>query len=251
MIKEVEDCGTDKEISIKATQKFQSIFKITDNRSKVACIRRANRWWKGKDQFLNALSRKESRILYVRSKNIPGLVEKRSGVKALHGRGRKRNDWVIHLHQKLLLEFERLSYSDVRLSRALILDVALTLLKKKNLFTRHHMSVQLLVDQQLSILQQNGLIVSYIASILSYVDNMELYIDHHRKQRLLKGMSRNISDVYSTFSNQNSRTRIQLKMWMKCTSYLTWITEEYSAFVEAPRLIMLTWLVDAMGLLWS
>ena len=43
MIKQVEEYGTDKEISIKETQNFKSIFKITDDRSQTACIQKANR----------------------------------------------------------------------------------------------------------------------------------------------------------------------------------------------------------------
>ena len=98
MINEVEACGTCKEISIKGTQKFKSIFKITDNRSRVACVRKANLWWNEKEEFLNALSATENHLIYVRCKNVPGLIEKRIAVKALHGRGRKGQDWVIYLH---------------------------------------------------------------------------------------------------------------------------------------------------------
>ena len=78
---------------------------------------------------------------------LPGLVKKQCAEKALHGLGRKRNDRVIYLHQKILLEFERLSSGDVRLSSALMHDVALTSLEEKTLFTRHLMSIQLLIDQ--------------------------------------------------------------------------------------------------------
>ena len=132
MINQVEDCGTDKEISIKATQKFKTIFKIRDERSRKACIRKANRWWNGRDEFLNALSTKENGTMCLRSKNVPGIAEKRCAVKAFQGRGRKRNDWVTYLHQVLLSEFERLCSSDVRLSRALIQKVALSLLEDEN-----------------------------------------------------------------------------------------------------------------------
>ena len=132
MIKEVEECGTAKKIGIKATQKFKSIFKVSDNRSKFACIRKANRWWNEKEQFLNSLSTRENRMMYVRCKSIPGLVEKRCVIKALHGRGKKRHDWVEYLHQILLSEFERLSSSDLQLSRGLIQNVALTLLREEN-----------------------------------------------------------------------------------------------------------------------
>ena len=70
--------------------------------------------------------------MYVRCKNAPGVVEKRCSVKAFLERGEKRNDWVVYLHQVLLLEFGRLSSCDVRLSRALIQKVALTLLEEEN-----------------------------------------------------------------------------------------------------------------------
>ena len=56
------------------------------------------------------------------------MAEKRFAVKALHGRGTKRQDWVEYLHQILLHEFEWISSSYVQLSRSLIKSVALTLL---------------------------------------------------------------------------------------------------------------------------
>ena len=127
MMKEVEESGTDKEILIKATEKFNSIFKIADSRSKIASIRKANRWWNEKEQFLNALTARENREIYVRCKSVAGFVEERNAVKALHGRGRKRHDWVEYLHQVLLCEFERLSSSDMQLSRAFIQNAALSL----------------------------------------------------------------------------------------------------------------------------
>ena len=65
-------------------------------------------------------------MMYVRCKSIPGLVEKRCVVKALHGLGKKRHDWVEYLHKILLSEFKRLSSNDLQLSRGLIHYVALT-----------------------------------------------------------------------------------------------------------------------------
>ena len=71
-------------------------------------------------------------MMYVRCKSIPGLVEKRCAIKALHGRGKKRHDWVEYLHQMLLSEFERLRSSYLQLSRGLIQNVALTLFQEEN-----------------------------------------------------------------------------------------------------------------------
>ena len=115
-----------------SNRKINSIFKIADSRSKIACIRKAIRWWNENEQFLNALTARENRIIYVRCKSVAGFVEKRCAVKALHGRGRKRHDWVEYLHQVLLCEFERLSSSDVQLSRAFIQNAALSFLAEED-----------------------------------------------------------------------------------------------------------------------
>ena len=109
---------------MKETQEFKSIFRIADDRSKVASFRKANGWWNGRVQFQNVLSTKESHMLFVRCKSIPRLADKRCVVKDLRGRGGKGHNWVEHLHRILLFESERLSFSDVQLSRSLIKYVA-------------------------------------------------------------------------------------------------------------------------------
>ena len=167
MIEKVKECGTSKEISIKATRKFKLIFKITDNRLQVACIRKANRWCNGKEEFLNALSATGNRKMYVRCKNVLSLIEKRIAIKALHRWDWKRHNWIKYLHQTLLSEFERLSSGDVQLNRSVILYVAFTLLERENSTNSHLMLILLLVDQLLSLLQWNGSIRFEIALPLS------------------------------------------------------------------------------------
>ena len=138
---------------MKATQKFKSIFKIIDNRSKLERYWKAQRWWNGREQSQNALSANENRMMYVRCKAVPSLVEKRCAVKSLRGRGRKRLDWVEYLLQILLFEFERLRSSDLQLSRSLTAYDALAMLGKKSLIAIHLMLIQLLVDKYRSMSQ--------------------------------------------------------------------------------------------------
>ena len=95
-------------------------------------IKEVNRWLNEKEELLNALSAWENRMMYVRSKYVPGLVEKQIAVKALHGRGRKLQDWVKYLHEMLLSEFDRLISSDLQLSCAVIQYFAFTLLAEEN-----------------------------------------------------------------------------------------------------------------------
>ena len=70
--------------------------------------------------------------MHVRCKSVSGTLENQYVVKGLHGRGKKRHDWVEHLHQILLSEFERLSSSDLQFIRGLIQNVAMTLLHEEN-----------------------------------------------------------------------------------------------------------------------
>lgn len=55
----------DKEMSVKVRQKFNLIFKITEDQCQIAYILEENGCCDGEEQFLNALSARENRTIYV------------------------------------------------------------------------------------------------------------------------------------------------------------------------------------------
>ncbi len=130
MIHQVNESRTEDQISLKAVAQFGSIFKVSDIRTRKFCIQKAYRWYSGRHSFLNALKRKENKVVPISSKSIPDISVKKCAVKALAGRGRKRQYWVEHLHSVLLSEFERYSSSRVQLSRGIIQHIALQLLQE-------------------------------------------------------------------------------------------------------------------------
>ena len=81
-------------ISSKAVENFTSIFKTNDVRTKKSSIIKAYRWFKNRQEFLDALSTKENKALTITRTSISGVSVKRCSVKALSGRGRIRADWV-------------------------------------------------------------------------------------------------------------------------------------------------------------
>ncbi len=130
MISEVMHSGTEKKISVKAVENFPSIFKVTDHRTRTCCIQKAYRWYIGRSEFLAALQTPENRHMTVAVTNKTGVSVKRVSVKALAGRGRKRQDWTEYLHSMLLMEFERYTASGVQMSRPLLQSIAVNLLQE-------------------------------------------------------------------------------------------------------------------------
>lgn len=124
MINEVSTSGTSALIADRAVLHFRAVFRGTDAKAKLANRKKAHRWWKGKEAYLEALTTPENKALYVVSRHIPGTSMKRIALKTLAGRGRKRNAWVDYLHGVLLAEFERLGSCGVQLSRELLLEIA-------------------------------------------------------------------------------------------------------------------------------
>ena len=86
---EVDGCGSSDKIAGKAVAKFPAVFHVYDQKSKIACLKKAYRWWMMHNEYLNALQTNENKVLSVRSKSIIGISDKKCDLKALQGRGRK------------------------------------------------------------------------------------------------------------------------------------------------------------------
>ena len=130
MKEEVDECGSSNRIASKAVTKFPAIFPVHDQKSRTAFLKQAYRWWLMHEEYLNALKTNENKALLIRSKTFTGISDKKSELKTLRGRGRKRSDWKEYLHSVLLTEFEKLSSAGVKLSRNLMRDAALLLLSE-------------------------------------------------------------------------------------------------------------------------
>ena len=107
-------------------------------------------------------------------------------MRASQGWDRKRQNWVEYLREIISFEFEQLSSSDVKLSRSLMKSVALALLEEEG-------APYISSDTNTTTIRQitENVIMSWIDFLLidftySYVYNLGLYLDHHRKHHSLK-----------------------------------------------------------------
>ncbi len=132
VVEEVERAGNVKNIASKAVARFPNIFKLNDNKSSVACKKKAYRWYIMHQSHLHALKTDENKAMYIRSRSLSGVSEKRYNLKALEGRGKRRSDRVEYLHSILIFEFERLSNAGVKLCRNLMRDAALNLMSHES-----------------------------------------------------------------------------------------------------------------------
>jgi DDE superfamily endonuclease len=111
----------EKHIASKAVKNFPEMFRGTEK----ANLQKASRWWKARDAFLllfkNGEGPLEKKSLSV---NQDGPGRKRVQMKAVTGRGPKRQAWVEWLHMKLLEEFRRLKAARVKFSPKLLLAMA-------------------------------------------------------------------------------------------------------------------------------
>ena len=130
MTNEVNQSGSEREISLKAVDRFPAVFKVINARIRKCCILNVYRCHNGRHAFLSALQTKENKQMVVSTQNTSGIITKRMDVKGFAGRGRKRRNWVEYLHSILLVEFNRYSSTDVQLSRSLIQSIAVELLQE-------------------------------------------------------------------------------------------------------------------------
>jgi hypothetical protein len=120
MIEEASRCG-EKHIASKAVKNFPEMFRGTEK----ANLQKASRWWKARDAFLLLFKNGEGPIEKKSlSVNQDGPGRKRVQMKAVTGRGPKRQAWVEWLHMKLLEEFRRLKAARVKFSPKLLLAMA-------------------------------------------------------------------------------------------------------------------------------
>ncbi len=86
---------------------------------------KARDWRRKRSSFPAKLRTAEDRAMTVSSRRSAGVSLRKSYVKALSGRGRQRAAWVDFLHSVLQAEFEHLRTEGVKLSNALLQQMAL------------------------------------------------------------------------------------------------------------------------------
>ncbi|OWY97242.1 hypothetical protein PHMEG_00032280 [Phytophthora megakarya] len=82
---------------------------------------KASRWWDNRERFLQAYAEPSHRMSV--QANQPGL-RKHVLLKALPGRGRRRNPWTTWLHDELLQEFHRLRKAGLKMSPSMLVSIA-------------------------------------------------------------------------------------------------------------------------------
>lgn len=87
-----QNTGSSHHIDALAVDQFPRIFPNSLNSSKVRDDHRkkASRWCKGREIFINQITSTENSRMFVISRNSIGIERKRFLVKAMKGRGRKR-----------------------------------------------------------------------------------------------------------------------------------------------------------------
>lgn len=125
MINEVENCGTEQCIAAKAVHNFPKIF---IQRSHKANREKARIWWKNRDSFLTAIETAANKSLHIVHRGLGGPAVRRSAIKAMTGRGRKRPEWKNVLHESLRDEFMRLRSAGVKINRVFLQEAAMALL---------------------------------------------------------------------------------------------------------------------------
>lgn len=112
-------------IASKAVEQFPLIF---SQRSRSANREKAGRWWRGRLCFLASLQIPTKKALFVSTRNTRGVIAKKIPVKALPGRGRKRQEWTNILHGAMKNEFERLRKLGVKFHGRFLQEMGLRLL---------------------------------------------------------------------------------------------------------------------------
>ena len=81
-------------MSSKAVENFPSIFNTNDVRTKKSSLLKAYRWYRNRQEFLDALNIKENKVLTTTRTSIPGVSVKRCPVKALSGEYANVQNWL-------------------------------------------------------------------------------------------------------------------------------------------------------------
>ena len=99
--------GTASGLCIATMEALTNIFRVYDAKSRSNCIKKASCWLKERDCFISAIQDPRNRQMIVTSVGRSGVSVKRTSVKSLAGRVRKRATWVEYVHTILLMDFER------------------------------------------------------------------------------------------------------------------------------------------------
>jgi len=129
MLNEVETCGTETRIAVKAVDAHPRIF---SQRSRVANRQKARRWWAIREEFIQELENPATSALWLTSRLKHGAASKRMAVKAKVGRGPKLAEWKLTLHGAMQDEFRRMRSAGVKVNHGVILEMAYHLLHDPN-----------------------------------------------------------------------------------------------------------------------
>lgn len=125
MISDTQENG-EENIASRAVRNFPNNFRGGEK----ANLMKASRWWKQRDVIISNLANKRQKFS-IKSVSSVRQVGSRQRVhkKALSGRGRKRQPWVVWLYATLVEEFDRLRKSGLKFSSKLLKIVAIDILR--------------------------------------------------------------------------------------------------------------------------
>lgn len=133
MIEFAQEHG-DKYIASKCVKRFPEYFPGNVK----ANIQKASRWWKSRETTTN-LSIPQKRMGSFSFSSTRS--RKRSNLKALGGRGRKRAEWVTALYEDLRIDFERLRSAGVKFDTSMLLTHAVMMIIEAESGSLYHESV--------------------------------------------------------------------------------------------------------------
>ena len=122
----VEENGSDSTIAAQAVEHFPSIFRQTNRK---ANREKARRWWKTRNDFLSAIVTLGNKSLSISTSRQRGCAVRRTQIKALRGRGRKRYWWKNILHEFLRDEFSRLRSAGVKINTDFLRRTVISLVR--------------------------------------------------------------------------------------------------------------------------
>ena len=81
-------------------------------------------WWKTRENFISKLTSPVDSMLYVSTTSALCIGRKRFYVKAMSGRGRKREVWVQFVYEYVEKEFERICELGVKVNSCILMEIA-------------------------------------------------------------------------------------------------------------------------------
>ena len=126
MIAKVQEDGTDNRITAETVNQFPNLFKQTNRR---ANKEKARQCWSTRNEFLSAIRTTRNKPLSTTTTPQRGCAVRRASVKALHGKGPKRQWWKNILHQVLKYEFSWLRTVGVKINSEFLRQLAISLVR--------------------------------------------------------------------------------------------------------------------------